>query len=180
MFTAFKYSILAICFAYLLSTRYTPISLIKSGYLRRKSSSSAELVRCTSLLTANPASRRVADTPGCRVVARLAITAASLLLSLDAAGTDAGAAESLARHSGCNKCHAVEKKKDGPALRDVAAKYRGDEQAGEKLLKHVTSGEMVKFDDGHKEEHKKVKTQDLEQTRNLINWILSLEGGTKY
>jgi len=45
---------------------------------------------------------------------------------------------------------------------------------------HVTSGEMVKFDDGHKEEHKKVKTQDLEQTKNLITWILSLEGGTKY
>jgi len=48
------------------------------------------------------------------------------------------------------------------------------------LFKHVTSGEMVKFDDGHKEEHKKVKTQDLEQTKNLIYWILSLEGGTKY
>ncbi len=93
---------------------------------------------------------------------------------------DVGAAESLARHSGCNKCHAVEKKKDGPALRDVAAKYRDDEHAEDKLIKHVTSGEMVKFDDGHKEEHKKVKTQDLEQTKNLINWILSLQGGTKY
>jgi len=106
--------------------------------------------------------------------------AASFLLSLDAAAVDPSAAESLARHSGCNKCHAVEKKKDGPALRDVAAKYRGDEHAQEKLLQHVTSGEMVKFDDGHKEEHKKVKTQDADQTKNLIDWILSLQGGTKY
>ena len=105
---------------------------------------------------------------------------ATFLPSLDAAAADASAAESLARHSGCNKCHAVEKKKDGPALRDVAAKYRGDEHAQEKLLKHVTSGEMVKFDDGHKEEHKKVKTQDADQTKNLIDWILSLQGGTKY
>ena len=39
---------------------------------------------------------------------------------------------------------------------------------------------MVKFDDGHKEEHKKVKTQDADQTKNLIDWILSLQGGTKY
>lgn len=115
-----------------------------------------------------------------RGAARVALAAASLLLSLDAAAVDVGAAENLARHSGCNKCHALEKKKDGPALRDVAAKYRGDQQAQEKLIKHVTSGEMVKFDDGHKEEHKKVKTQDPEQTKNLVDWILSLEGGTKY
>jgi cytochrome c len=111
---------------------------------------------------------------------KLMLVAASQLTSSNAAGFDLAAAESLAKHSGCNKCHAVEKKKDGPALRDVAAKYRGDDHAEEKLIKHVTSGEMVKFDDGHKEEHKKVKTQDLEQTKNLINWILSLEGGTKY
>jgi cytochrome c len=115
-----------------------------------------------------------------RAVARAALAAASLLLSLNVAAVDVGAAESLAKHSGCNKCHALEKKKDGPALRDVAAKYRGDEHAQEKLIKHITSGEMVKFDDGHKEEHKKVKTQDPDQTKNLVDWILSLEGGTKY
>jgi cytochrome c len=122
----------------------------------------------------------VADRLVLRTIARHAVAAAALLVSLDAAAVDVRAAESLAKHSGCNKCHAVEKKKDGPALRDVAAKYRGDEHAVEKLIKHVTSGEMVKFDDGHKEEHKKVKTQDPDQTKNLIDWILSLEGGTKY
>lgn len=115
-----------------------------------------------------------------RTITCYSLATVALLMSLDAAAVDVGAAESLAKHSGCNKCHAVEKKKDGPALRDVAAKYRGDEHAVEKLIKHVTSGEMVKFDDGHKEEHKKVKTQDADQTRNLIDWILSLEGGTKY
>jgi cytochrome c len=115
-----------------------------------------------------------------RVGIRIALAMASLLLSLNAFAIDADAAQGLAKHSGCNKCHAIEKKKDGPALRDVAAKYRGDASAEEKLIKHVTSGEMVKFEDGHKEEHKKVKTQDPGQTRNLIDWILSLEGGTKY
>ena len=138
-------------------------------------------------ISSRPAVPRALGSKGCiadrlvhRTIARHALAAAALLVSLDAAAVDVSAAESLAKHSGCNKCHAVEKKKDGPALRDVAAKYRGDEHAVEKLIKHVTSGEMVKFDDGHKEEHKKVKTQDPDQTKNLIDWILSLEGGTKY
>jgi cytochrome c len=92
---------------------------------------------------------------------------------------DATAAKDLAKDSGCFKCHGIDKKKDGPALRDAAAKYRGDPQAESKLIYHVTSGEKVKFDDGHEEEHKKVKTRDANATRNLVQWILALEGGTK-
>jgi cytochrome c len=93
---------------------------------------------------------------------------------------DVAAAQSLAQKSGCFKCHGVEKGKDGPALRDAAAKYRGDPQAQQRLIFHVTSGEKVKFSDGHEEEHKKVKSNDPNETRNLVDWILSLEGGTKY
>jgi cytochrome c len=92
---------------------------------------------------------------------------------------DETAARDLAQSSGCFKCHGVDKKKDGPALRDAAAKYRGDPNAEAKLIYHVTSGEKVKFDDGHEEEHKKVKTQNPAETRNLVDWILALEGGTK-
>ena len=92
---------------------------------------------------------------------------------------DATAAHDLAQSSGCFKCHGVDKKKDGPALRDVAAKYKGVADAESKLIYHVTSGEMVKFDDGHEEHHKKVKTDNPQETRNLVQWILALEGGTK-
>lgn len=93
--------------------------------------------------------------------------------------SDEAAARDLAQSSGCFKCHGVEKKKDGPALRDVAAKYKGVADAETKLIYHVTSGEMVKFDDGHEEHHKKVKTNSSSDTRNLVQWILGLEGGTK-
>jgi cytochrome c len=93
--------------------------------------------------------------------------------------SDAAAARDLAQSSGCFKCHGVDKKKDGPALRDVAAKYEGVADAETKLIYHVTSGEMVKFDDGHEEHHKKVKTNSPNDTRNLVQWILGLEGGTK-
>jgi cytochrome c len=92
---------------------------------------------------------------------------------------DEAAARDLAQSSGCFKCHGVDKKKDGPALRDVAAKYKGVADGEAKLIYHVTSGEMVKFDDGHEEHHKKVKTNSPSDTRNLVQWILGLEGGTK-
>jgi cytochrome c len=92
---------------------------------------------------------------------------------------DETAARDLAQSSGCFKCHGVDKKKDGPAFRDSAAKYKDDPDAQAKLIYHVTSGEKVKFDDGHEEAHKKVKTQNPAETRNLVQWILALPGGTK-
>lgn len=96
------------------------------------------------------------------------------------AAVDVPAAESLAKSSGCTKCHAPEKKKDGPAYRDVAANFKGDAEAFKKIHYHITSGEKVKFDDGHEEDHKKVKSKDEAEIKNLIDWILSLEGGSKY
>jgi cytochrome c len=108
------------------------------------------------------------------------ISALTLACPFAARGADELAAQDLAKASGCFKCHGLEKKKDGPALRDAAAKYRDDPEAEAKLIYHVTSGEKVKFEDGHEEQHKKVKTQNLDETRNLVRWILGLQGGTKY
>ena len=90
-----------------------------------------------------------------------------------AAAVDADAAQRLARQSNCLKCHAVDKKKEGPAFKDVAAKYKGKPDAHAKLVHHITSGERVKFDDGHEEEHAIVKTKDQGQIDNLVDWILA-------
>jgi cytochrome c len=117
---------------------------------------------------------------GSLAILMLMLCIASSCLAPRALAADAAAAQSLAQKSGCFKCHGVDKSKDGPALRDAAAKYRGDPQAQQRLIYHVTSGEKVKFSDGHEEEHKKVKTSDPNETRNLVDWILSLEGGTRY
>jgi cytochrome c len=97
-----------------------------------------------------------------------------------ACAADAASAEKLAKASGCTKCHGAEKGKDGPAYRDVAAKYRDLPDRESKLIHHITSGEKVKFADGHKEDHKKVKSTDEGEIKNLIGWILELPGGTKY
>ena len=105
------------------------------------------------------------------------LTAAVLLLGStgSAQAADEAAARGLARQSNCFKCHSVEKKKEGPAWHDVAAKYRGTPDAEAKLIKHVTSGEKVKFEDGHEEDHAIVKSTDPKEIKNLVDWILSLQ-----
>jgi cytochrome c len=70
-------------------------------------------------------------------------------------------AQALARQNNCFRCHSVEKAKDGPAWKDVAAKYKGKAMTAEqRLTTHLTTGEKAKFADGHEEEHKIIKSPD--------------------
>ena len=101
------------------------------------------------------------------------LLAFGLLIAPAAQAVDADAAQALARQNNCFKCHAVEKKKDGPAYKDVAAKFKGKADAQERLYTHLTTGEKAKFPDGHEEEHKIIKSKDPAETRNLIDWILA-------
>ena len=105
----------------------------------------------------------------------LALSAVLVLPSVASAAPDAQAAQALARQSNCFKCHAVDKKKDAPAWKDVAAKYRGKPDAEAKLVKHLTTGPKVKFEDGHEEEHPVVKSKNESDIKNLADWILSLQ-----
>jgi cytochrome c len=105
------------------------------------------------------------------------LTAAALVAGLGIAvpapaAVDPDAAQALAKKSECFKCHAIDKKKDGTPYREVAKKYRGKEEAEEKLIKHITTKPLVEID-GKKEEHRSVKSSDTAQIRNLVQWILS-------
>jgi cytochrome c len=100
------------------------------------------------------------------------------LLSPSALAADANAALQLARQNNCFRCHTIAKEsdKDGPPYKKVAEKYRGKPGAEQRLIEHITSGEMATFKDGHKEAHKIVKTsppKDMNQIRNLVQWILA-------
>jgi len=99
---------------------------------------------------------------------------ASLLYPPALQAADAATAQALARQSNCFKCHAIDKKKEGPAWKDVAAKYKGKSDAEATLIKHLTTGPKVKFEDGHEEDHPVVKSKSPEDTKNLVDWILSL------
>ena len=101
-----------------------------------------------------------------------AITVACLLAAGSSWSADDAAAEALARKSGCLKCHGIDKAKDGPALKEVSAKYKGKGDAEQKLITHVTTSPKVKID-GKEEEHEQLKTKDAGEIKNVVQWILS-------
>jgi cytochrome c len=90
-----------------------------------------------------------------------------------ALAVDADAAQALMKKSDCFKCHAMDKKKDGPAYKEVAKKYKGKPDGEEKLVKHMTTKPMIEID-GKKEEHKALKSTDAAEVKNVADWILSL------
>ena len=99
--------------------------------------------------------------------------AAAAESAADAMTVDGDAAESLARREGCLKCHGTTKDKEGPSFRKVASKFKGKPDAEDRVLKHITSGPMVKFSDGEEEEHRIIRSKDEDAVKNLIRWILS-------
>ena len=109
------------------------------------------------------------------IARNLLIAAASLIVTVgtaNAAELDASAAEALLKKSGCFKCHAVDKKKDGPAFKETAAKYKGKADGVDKVTKHITTNPKTKVD-GVEETHDALKTKDPKEIRNAVDWILS-------
>lgn len=68
--------------------------------------------------------------------ALIGIVAASALILAGNVQAD----EELAKNSGCMNCHAVDTKLVGPALKDIADKYAGDEGAAEMLAGKIKNG----------------------------------------
>lgn len=110
--------------------------------------------------------RSVMASIGC--VVALSVSSVSPALA-----ADVDDAKKLLSESKCTKCHSIDKKKDGPAYKEVAAKHKGKADAVAKLTKHVTEPSMVEID-GEEEEHATVKTRDPKRVKNLIDYILSL------
>jgi cytochrome c len=108
-----------------------------------------------------------------KLLSTLFVAAGLMTASFAYAAVDADAAQALLKKSDCLKCHAVDKKKDGPAFKETAKKYKGKADAEDKLTKHITTGPMVEMD-GKKEEHKMIKSKDPAEIKNVVQWILSL------
>jgi cytochrome c len=108
-----------------------------------------------------------------KLLSILFVAAGLMSASFAYAAPDADAAQDLLKKSGCTKCHAVDKKKDGPAYKEVAKKYKGKADAEAKLMTHITTGPMVEMD-GVKEKHAIIKSTDAAAQKNLVQWILSL------
>lgn len=85
---------------------------------------------------------------------------------------DVGGAEALTKKSGCMKCHSVSAKKDGPAFKETAAKYKGKADAEKTLYTHLTTNPKIKID-GKEELHEALKTKNDAEIRNVIQYILT-------
>jgi len=108
------------------------------------------------------------------------ILASALLLVIAAAApayaqvVDADAAQALAKRNDCFKCHAIDKTKQGPAYKRVAARLKTKPDGVAVIVEHVTSGHMVQLEDGTEQNHKIIDTRDPKELSNLALWILSL------
>ena len=90
------------------------------------------------------------------------LVAGMVAVGLLAAGA-ASASEDMAKKGGCMTCHAVDAKKMGPALKEVAKKYKGDAKAEATLVEKLAKAQ------GHPEV--KAKGDDL---KAIVKWNLSL------
>ena len=104
----------------------------------------------------------------------LAAAALAILASppagADLKGSDAKKAFSIASKSDCLSCHAVSSKVIGPAYRDVARKYKGDDQAEVLLMQKVRNGGAGVWGKFPMPPHPDVAEEDL---RTVIEWILT-------
>ena len=109
------------------------------------------------------------------VTATLFAFSAAILMPSQASAFDEDAARSLAKKNDCFKCHAVDKSKKGPSYKKIADKYRGKADGQSKLITNFTTEPMVKLSDGKEEKHKLIDTKDINEQKNLADWILSIQ-----
>ena len=91
------------------------------------------------------------------------LIAALAVASVAFAGA-AQADQAMAKEKGCLGCHDIEKKKMGPAFKDVSAKYKGDAGAQATLAAKVSEGK------GHPKQTK----ASPEEANSLVKWVLNV------
>jgi len=82
------------------------------------------------------------------------------------------AGERLARQSDCFSCHAIDHKVVGPALADVAKRYRGQADVVPKLADKIRAGGSGAWGDVAMTPHPNLSTANLTA---IVQWVLSLK-----
>lgn len=88
------------------------------------------------------------------------------------AGQDAKTPEALGFKYGCTLCHGAEKPIVGPALKDIAAKYRNDPVAHAKITEQIHHGGSGKWGPALMPPFPMVSDEEI---KILSDWILSLK-----
>jgi len=108
-----------------------------------------------------------------KLLAMAAITAVASFSVTAFAAMDEADIEPYLKKQGCFKCHDIVKAKKGPSFKKVAEKYKGKPDGESAVIKNITQGPKVKFDDGSEEEHKVIETKDAADLKAISKWILS-------
>jgi cytochrome c len=90
------------------------------------------------------------------------VVTALAVAALASAGIARAADEADAKKAGCLNCHAVDKKKVGPAFKDVSAMFKG--KSADDVVAAMHS----------KGPHKSLKASDAE-LKDIASWILTLK-----
>src|SRR5687768_14340040 len=96
----------------------------------------------------------------------MGMVAASALLMAGTAQADAD----LPKKNGCMICHTVDKKLDGPAFKDIAAKYGSDTKAVDNLASKIQKGSQGTWGPVPMPPNVKVTEADA---KALAKWILT-------
>ncbi|MEO7559606.1 MAG: c-type cytochrome [Nitrosospira sp.] len=98
----------------------------------------------------------------------MGVVAASALLMVGTAQANAD----LAKASGCMNCHTVDKKLVGPALKDIAAKYKDNAGAQAQLEEKVKKGSTGVWGPIAMPPNSNVSDANI---KTLVSFILSLK-----
>ena len=101
----------------------------------------------------------------------MALAAALLLLPCVAQADTAAAMQALADKNGCFACHGMQSKVVGPGFAEVAAKYKGDGQAAERLGRKIRDGGKGVWGPVPMPAHGNLGEADA---RKLAEWVLSV------
>ncbi|WP_119155788.1 c-type cytochrome [Caldimonas tepidiphila] len=86
------------------------------------------------------------------------------------AATPAFASADLAQKKNCMACHAVDKKLVGPGFKEVAAKYKGDKTAADKLVTKIQKGGVGAWGQIPMPPNPQVSDAEAKQ---LVQWVLA-------
>ncbi len=101
---------------------------------------------------------------------KLLLTAASAaLLALPGLAT---ADQALAQKNACLSCHGIDKKIVGPAFKEVAKKYAGDNEAAARLVAKVKTGGKGVWGPVPMPPNPNVSPEDAAK---IVAWVLSLK-----
>jgi len=103
---------------------------------------------------------------------KLSVVGVGLVVASLLVGGSAFASEELAKSNNCMGCHKMDTKAMGPSLKEIAAKYKGQDDAAATLEKSILEGSKDKWGGMAMPAQKQVSEADA---KAIAEWIMTLD-----